>query len=196
MSIVLIRHGETAGNFERALQRADTPLNETGLRQAELVGARLKGLAPEHLMTSDHPRARMTAEVIARHTGLTVEVTPLLQERSLGDWRGRPYSEFTDFHPLSPDVDPPNGETWVAFHARVRDAFALIVQRRAPLPGPLLVVTHGLVLRSIFEGPLGVPHPEAFGNTSVSILEPVAPHAATLLNCTRHLDARTRGAKQ
>jgi broad specificity phosphatase PhoE len=40
MTILLVRHGETAGNASRILQRPDVPLNERGLRQADLLAQR------------------------------------------------------------------------------------------------------------------------------------------------------------
>ena len=41
MTILLVRHGETDGNASRVLQRADVPLNERGMRQAERLARRL-----------------------------------------------------------------------------------------------------------------------------------------------------------
>ena len=41
MTILLIRHGETALNVSRVLQPADTPLGTRGIAQAEALGARL-----------------------------------------------------------------------------------------------------------------------------------------------------------
>jgi broad specificity phosphatase PhoE len=192
MSIILVRHGETAGNFARVVQVAEIPLNETGLQQAELVGARLKGFAAVHLVSSDHPRAAMTAAAIARHTGLPVELNELLRERNMGDFRGRPYSEFTDFHPLAPDVNPPNGESWDDFHARVHTAFAWLVERRRAT-GTLVVVTHGLVLNSLFQRVLSrdVVPAAGFANGSLTILDAEPPHAHQLANCVQHLAARS-----
>jgi broad specificity phosphatase PhoE len=196
MTIVLIRHGQTAFNFARIVQGADAPLNETGLRQAELVGARLRGMSPAHLLTSDHPRALTTAEVIGRHTSLTIEVSPLLRERDMGDFSNRPYAEFTDFHPLAADVNPPNGETWTDFHARVREAFSLVVERRSTLRGPLLVVTHGLVIRSILERLVAVGEfRQPVLNTSISILAAEPPHEASLVACAQHLETVAPGTE-
>jgi broad specificity phosphatase PhoE len=36
-----VRHGETAGDAARILQRADVPLNERGIHQAERAGLKL-----------------------------------------------------------------------------------------------------------------------------------------------------------
>jgi 2,3-bisphosphoglycerate-dependent phosphoglycerate mutase len=190
MTILIVRHGETDGNALRILQRADVPLNERGRRQAEQVARRLCAHGFVHILCSDLERARMTAAPLAAGSGIAVEESPLLQERNFGDLRGLPYSAL-DGNPFGPDFAPPNGEDWPTFHARVAEAFAFIVRRRRGLKGTLVVVTHGLVCRALVERharlPDGVLAPERFDNTSVTILHEDAPHAISLMNCTRHL---------
>jgi broad specificity phosphatase PhoE len=190
MTILLVRHGETAGNAARILQRADVPLNERGIRQAELLARRLFNHGFVHIVCSDLIRARMTAAPLAARSGIAVEESPLLQERNFGDLRGMPYAELTE-DPFGPDFAPPNGEDWPTFHARVADAFDFIVSRRRSANGRLVVVTHGLVCRALVERhallPEGVVAPERFENTSVTMLHEDAPHVVSLINCTRHL---------
>jgi len=190
MTILLVRHGETAGNAARILQRADVPLNERGIRQAEQLAWRLFNNGLAHIVCSDLLRARMTAAPLAAQSGIEIEESSLLQERDFGDLRGVPYAELTE-NPFGADFTPPNGEDWSTFHTRVADAFDLIVSRRRGVNGTLVVVTHGLVCRAIVERhallPEGVVVPELFDNTSVTVLHENAPHAISLLNCTRHL---------
>jgi probable phosphoglycerate mutase len=190
MTILVVRHGETDGNALRILQRADVPLNERGMRQAELLARRLSGHGFVHILCSDLLRARMTAAPIASLTGIAIEESPLLQERNFGDVRGTPWADLTE-DPFGPDYAPPNGEDWPTFHARVADAFAFIVNRRRNVNGTLVVVTHGFVCRALVERhallPAGAVLPERFDNTSVTVLHEDAPHGISLLNCTRHL---------
>jgi probable phosphoglycerate mutase len=177
------------------------PLNDRGIRQAEQLAARLCGDGFVHILCSDLLRARMTAAPLAARSGISVEEHPLLQERNFGDLRGMAYAALAE-DPFGPDVAPPNGEDWPTFHARVAEAFAFIVSRRRSLGGTLVVVTHGLVCRALVERhvalPVGVIAPERFDNTSVTILHEDAPHAVSLMNCTRYLvtsdDARRGGA--
>jgi 2,3-bisphosphoglycerate-dependent phosphoglycerate mutase len=190
MTILLVRHGETDGNAARILQRPDVPLNDRGVRQAERLARRLFASGFVHIVCSDLLRARMTAAPLAACSGITVEESPLLQERNFGDLRGMPYAAFAE-DPFGPDFAPPNGEDWPTFHARVADAFAFIVSRRRNVNGPLVVVTHGLVCRAVVERHAlltdGVVAPERFDNTGVTVLHQDAPHAASLVNCTQHL---------
>ena len=192
MTILIVRHGETDGNATRVLQRPETPLNERGMRQAEQVALRLADHGFVHILSSDLARARMTAAPISTRTGISIEESPLLQERNFGDLRGRAFAELTE-DPFGPDAAPPNGETWPAFHARVAEAFDFIVARRRGLKGNLIVVTHGLVCRALVERHArladGVMAPERFDNTSVTVLAEDSPYEVSLVNCTRHLGA-------
>jgi 2,3-bisphosphoglycerate-dependent phosphoglycerate mutase len=190
MTILLVRHGETDGNAARILQRPEAPLNDRGLRQAERLARRLSADGFVHIICSDLLRARMTAAPLAARSGLTVEESPLLQERNFGDLRGVAYAALAE-NPFGPDFAPPNGEDWPTFHARVAEAFAFIVKRRRGVNGTLVVVTHGLVCRALVERhalvPEGAVVPERFDNTGLTVLHEHAPHGVSLINCTRHL---------
>ena len=72
MSIFLVRHGETALNVARVLQPADTPLSASGVAQAQAVARRLATLGVAGIVSSDLPRAWVTAQAIARACGLPV----------------------------------------------------------------------------------------------------------------------------
>jgi len=192
MSILLIRHGETALNVARTVQPPDTPLSPRGLAQAEALARRMATLGLAAIVSSDLPRAWRTAEALAVTTGLRVEPSALLHERNFGDLRGRPYDSM-GFDPLHMVDAPPNGESAEAFRQRVTDAFAMLVRLRATLAGPLAAVTHGLVIRELLLGhaalPTGMTVPARIGNTSVTVFAATQPHEVALLDCTRHLGA-------
>jgi probable phosphoglycerate mutase len=195
MSLLLVRHGETALNATRVLQPADTPLSARGIAQAEAVarrlGAGIAGARAAAIVSSDLPRALRTAQAIAAATGLSITTTSLLHERNFGDLRGKPYDTL-GFNPLTMRDAPPGGESGDEFEQRVALAFAHIVRLRGELAGSLIVVTHGLLIGQMLARhvslPAGVSAPGHMGNTSISIVEAVPPHLATLVNCTRHLD--------
>ncbi|MEN9315806.1 MAG: hypothetical protein RIS35_2199 [Pseudomonadota bacterium] len=195
MSIILVRHGETPLNAARVLQPPDTPLSERGLEQAAAVARRLAGHRLAGILSSDLPRARMTAEAISSACGLPVAETVLLHERNFGDLRGLPYDSL-GFDPIARDEAPPGGESMDVFRERVAAAFAQALRMRASLEGDLAVVTHGLVIKTLLRMhtvlPSGAEHPEHVANTSVTILEADAPYRVTLLNCARHLEGDAR----
>jgi len=193
MSIIFIRHGETALNTARVIQPADTPLSDRGRQQARAVARRVAALQPAAVWSSDLPRALETAQAVAAASaGVPLTTSELLRERNFGDLRGRRYDEL-DFDPLRFYSAPPNGESVDEFRERVAQAFAEAVRLRAALPGPLAVVSHGLVLRTIIGAQLTVA-PDAvsqlvMGNTSVTIVAAEAPHAIEVLDCILHLDS-------
>lgn len=194
MSILLIRHGETAGNTGRIIQVAETPLSERGLAQAERLAARLAALPVSRVLSSDLARARMTAERIAEATGVPLALDPGLQERNFGDLRGTPYAEL-DFDPFAPGYVPPGGESWEALHERVDAVWDRVVRLAAEAGGDLAVVTHGLVCYSLVSRrlalPPDVPAPTGFANTALTAVDPEPPWHVRLLGCTAHLDAAT-----
>lgn len=195
MTIILVRHGATALNIARVLQPPDTPLNDGGRAQAEAVAQAIVVRQPAALISSDLPRALHTAAAIARATGLAADTTELLHERNFGDLRGQPYDGL-GFDPLTMRDAPPGGESGPAFEARVARAFDLLVERRSALTGPLVVVTHGLVIRAMLAGPVALAADRLdglhIGNTALTVLDALAPHAVLELNSTRHLDAGVR----
>ena len=195
MSLLLIRHGETALNVARVLQPADTPLSTRGVEQAEALARRLASMNVAAILSSDLPRALRTAQVIAAATGAPIETSALLQERNFGDWRGRPYDDMA-IDPLTMAEAPPGGESIAAFEQRVARAYALAVHRGSALrDGCLAVVSHGLVLRAMLAAHVqladGVEAPTHMGNTGLSIVGADPPHVTTLVNCTQHLDITT-----
>jgi probable phosphoglycerate mutase len=196
-TIFLIRHGETVGNAGRIVQKPDSPLSARGVLQAERLGARLAEAGIARILASDLARAAATAESVRRATGASLEYEPLLHERNFGDLRGTPYAELgLDMFAL--DYEPPNGESWEAFHARVDRAWARVQAVAAVVAGPLAVVTHGLVCRSLAARRLVIPPgaavPERWENTSVTIAAGPDPWRVSLLNCIAHLDGIECGA--
>ncbi|MEZ4331978.1 MAG: histidine phosphatase family protein [Myxococcota bacterium] len=208
MAIFLIRHGETAGNRNRIIQVAETPLSEHGLAQAARLGRRLASEPVVEIWSSHLPRAHQTAQAIERTTRAPLALHDELEERNFGHLRGTPYAELT-LDPFVPNYDPPGGEGWDAFHARVDRMWERVERHwydRHAKTGRdvhLVVVSHGLFLRSILERRLLSPeqlarHADAEGkvtllNTALSIVVPSASsagaaiHRVELLGCTAHL---------
>lgn len=94
-SIYLVRHGQTAWNKEEIFRgRADIPLNETGLKEAELAAEYFRGLKIDHIYSSPLSRAYQTAERIARVCSLEVQRSEGLVDMSFGIWEGRTLEEI------------------------------------------------------------------------------------------------------
>lgn len=192
MAIVIVRHGETALNAARVVQPKDTPLNERGVAQAQRLAERLATTRISSVLCSDLERTRMTCAPLLAATGLTAEYSPLLRERDFGVWCGTPYDELT-VDLFGPDYDPPEGESWDVFHERVERAYRLIAAHAQGLPGDLVVITHGWVVRRLvthYGAPeAGTEWPPIWFNTGVSTLAAEPPHSVASFNCIRHLQA-------
>ncbi len=192
MTILLLRHGETLLNASRVMQPADTPLGPRGRAQATAAAARLASLRPAAILSSDLPRAWQTAEAVAAVTGLAIEPSALLHERNFGALRGRPRDRL-GFDPIGLIDAPEGGESLAVFLERAAAAWALIARRRAGLDGPLLVVSHGLLIHAWLQHhatlPAGTALPGRLGNTGLSVVGAAPPHVASLVDCTAHLPA-------
>ena len=195
MSLIFVRHGETALNVAQTVQPADTPLSSRGRLQAEHVAERLATADVVAIISSDLLRALQTAERIALRTGIAIERDALWQERNFGDWRGRRWQDL-GLDPRTTGETPPGGESVASFQARVALAFGRLAQRDPVAPGAIVVVTHGLVIRALLEAhlvrPAGAGAGLTLGNTSVTIAARQAPYAVTVLDCLAHLDEASR----
>jgi broad specificity phosphatase PhoE len=86
--IYLVRHGETAWTVTaQHTGRTDLPLNEQGEQQARELGAHLRGLHFERIVSSPLQRARRTAELAT--SGSSVEFDDDLMEWDYGAYEGR-----------------------------------------------------------------------------------------------------------
>ena len=197
MSLLVIRHGETALNRDRVMQPADTPLSDRGKEQVLRLAQRLSTEGITRILASDLPRAAMTAQALSDETGVGVEFESLLQERNFGRLRGQRFIdlETQDIDPFAENYEPEEGETWQEFDQRVTHAWVKI-QSALPSDGILAVVTHGLVCAALLRNHLdaqahvtdsGRLYP--FRNASFTRIESSSPWRVELLNCAEHLEA-------
>ncbi len=152
--LIMIRHGVTAWNKERRFQgQIDIPLDDEGLRQAQLLGQSMAGAALAAVYASDLTRARQTAEPLASALGLPVVAEPGLRERHYGDFEGCTWDElqrehaadFARWRAREPDFSlPGGGETLLALHDRVEATMRALAARHPG--GSVVAVTHGGVL--------------------------------------------------
>jgi broad specificity phosphatase PhoE len=83
--IIVVRHGETEWNVSEIFRgRHDIGLNETGIKQAELLGNYLMDLRIKAIYSSPLKRALDTARSVAKHHGLDVNVVPGLMDFNYG----------------------------------------------------------------------------------------------------------------
>ncbi len=81
MKAYFVRHGESEQNSMGVHQSGQTPLSETGQKQARILANRFREIPVDRIIASDYIRAKQTAEAIAQTTGKDIVFTPLLRER-------------------------------------------------------------------------------------------------------------------
>ena len=180
--LYLIRHGETGGNFEGRFQGiVDNPLNESGIRQAQMLGMAFSLSQVDVLYTSPLLRARQTAEIIAQMHGLqklTPIVEPGLTELNGGELEGRRFSELREKYPEVIDamfhrpaaLECPGGESMREVSERIVQTIdRLVEQNRGKV---IVAVSHGIIISSYIHFASGKPFEEMsncmVANASVS----------------------------
>lgn len=89
--LLLVRHGESEWNVAGRVQGQSPDagaLTARGVDQAARTAAALARRGAAAIFSSDLPRARQTADVIAANLGLPVRVDPRLREQNLGRLEG------------------------------------------------------------------------------------------------------------
>ncbi|NLG80824.1 MAG: histidine phosphatase family protein [Firmicutes bacterium] len=100
MKIILIRHGQTKWNRDEVFRgRADIPLDETGVAQAEATSSALAHIKITAVYSSPLARASETARIIARPHGLGVQLVDDLTDIDCGAWEGLPVEEARSRYP-------------------------------------------------------------------------------------------------
>ena len=95
--IILARHGETEWNVAEVFRgQIDIDLNETGVKQAELLSGYLSTSAIAAVYSSPLKRALKTAEIIAQPHKLEVDVDPDLIDFNFGKWQGLSHQEVKE----------------------------------------------------------------------------------------------------
>jgi broad specificity phosphatase PhoE len=139
------------------------PLNETGLAQAEATGQRVaKEWQPTAVYSSPLSRAVRTAEAIAKHFSLPVQIHPGLADIDYGEWQGLTPDEVRERWPAAlhawykePDTARiPGGETLADLRARGMRAVNELSARHAGQT--IVLVGHTVINRIILLGVLGL----------------------------------------
>jgi len=155
--ILLTRHGHVDGiNPKRFRGRAELPLTELGLKQAEKLGARIAAQwKPVAIYTSGLQRCVVTAGKIAVATNTSASVLDGLMDLDYGDWQGRIQDEvrneapelFKLWHAAPQLIRFPKGESLQELIARTAEAMRWVLSRH---PGQTVVMMgHDSVNRAL-----------------------------------------------
>jgi broad specificity phosphatase PhoE len=154
--IILVRHGETEWNASETFRgRADIELNETGLRQAELLGKYLSVEKIDHIYSSPLKRAVRTAGAIAGFQKIKVENVENLIDFDYGEWQGLTVEQvqdrddvlYQDWLDTPEQMRIPGGETLEDVLNRAMPFVVGSVMRCRE--GKIVMVSHRVVLKVI-----------------------------------------------
>jgi broad specificity phosphatase PhoE len=172
LKLILVRHGETHWNKDGLVQGGDSDieLNDTGLEQARKLAAFLKNEPIIAILASPLQRAIATAEVIASHRRLPVEIDPGLRELRVGDLEGISISKLsTTFSRFllqwwqdGESMKLPNGESLVELQQRAWKVIEGLLERHKTIPehnegATVVVVSHYFVTLAIILKALDLP---------------------------------------
>jgi len=203
MNIILVRHGESIGNFENRLQgQADYDLTDLGKRQALRTADRLRELGTRAVYSSHLLRAHATALAIADRIGVDPVVTEDVAEYHFGEMSGATYAEIREkFGAIANPAERvyPGEEGRDVFFARVTNAVYRIAEAHGD--DTVAIVSHGGPIALFCQAVLGLPYkrpmPFSVDNCSLNVIEISGArgegrHARLLrLNDTCHLDQLT-----
>ncbi len=156
--ILLVRHGQSTWNADGRWQgRADPPLSDLGVRQADVAAETIAGDGIARIWASPLARALQTATIVGARLGLTVETDARLEERDAGDWTGKTRAEIEAGWPGFLDGGRrPNGfETDDVLHER---ALAAIRAIGLDAHEPVVVISHGGLIRVVERALGSEPH--------------------------------------
>lgn len=177
MRIILVRHGESVGNFENRLQgQEDYELTDLGRRQSLLTASRLHALGVSALYTSHLKRAHETATTIASRLGIEPVILEDVAEYHFGHLSGQTYAEIRErFGALANPAERtyPGEEGRDAFFERVTTALWRLAETHPD--EAVAVVSHGGPIALFCQSVLGLPYkrpmPFAISNCSLNVIE-------------------------
>jgi len=163
MKIYLARHGQTDWNVAMRWQGStDIPLNETGLKQAELLAQKMAIYPIKSIYSSPLLRAAKTADTVAKKFNIPVMYSKDLEEMRLGEWEGLTHAELLVNHKENFeqwDKDPefiasPNIESHMGMQTRAFAAFESICHAENE---DTLIVSHGAWINRLICKLLNLP---------------------------------------
>jgi broad specificity phosphatase PhoE len=182
VTLVLVRHAESAGNTGGTIQGwSDMPLTEAGRQQALAVARRLAVQPVTAVYSSPLSRALHTAEAIAAALGSGGAVTTLddLRERHYGAAQGLTWTEASARWPARAAHDRdwatgvPDAESLASLRARSVAVVGGLLDRHAD--DLAVCVSHGGTLVQVIAHLFGLPEDTwpriRMSNTSVTVVE-------------------------
>lgn len=199
MELLIIRHGQSEADLLGVHEgRADFPLTELGVQQAERMSAYVAAyFPPDIILTSPLRRAKGTALLLKAETGCELIEEKDLMEFNNGVLAGLARGEAAVKYPLPPNGRPAhipieNGESELEFRFRAERIFHQIIFDYRDYKRVAIVSHGGLIsqfLRAFLQQPISSEYLFATGDTGIHLLEiKESKRVVRFLNKQKHLN--------
>jgi len=181
--LIIVRHGEAAGNLERYFQgHADGAISPRGEEQLKALSARFEDIPFDAIYSSPLTRAHQTAEACNRFMQLPILLDERLIEINGGVFEGVRWAELPERFPEQARLwdaqpwlfHPENGEAMTEVRQRISQAVCEIA---AAHEGKTVVIaSHGCTIRNLLCWAKGWPIERLndvawCDNTAISVIE-------------------------
>ncbi len=162
MELLLVRHGQTAWNAGEIFRgRSDVDLDDTGRKQAQLLGEYLSRVEVEAVYSSPLKRALDTAHAVASPHNLSVQISEGLTDMRFGTWEGEQLEIVKERYPASycvwterpAEAKIPGAETLGEVKLRSVAAASDIASKHS---GRAVLVTHRVIAKLVTLALLGL----------------------------------------
>ena len=150
--VYLLRHGQSEANVRGILAGPDNSVNlsDKGVRESRIVSKHLQKIEFTQIYTSPISRCIQTINsFISAKPQIPLLIEDRLQEMNYGDWNGKELKalskkrEWKSIQNQPSKFKFPQGESFLQLRKRVQ-SFLTEIER---VPGPVLVVSHGDVIK-------------------------------------------------
>ena len=181
--LIVVRHGEAAGNVERYFQgHADGAISPRGREQLEALAARFESIEFDAIYSSPLTRARQTAEACNRRLQLPINIDERLIEINGGVFEGVRWADLPVRFPeqarlwdgLPHLFHPENGEAMTQVRERISRAALDIAAANEGRTA--VIASHGCAIRNLICWAKGWPierlvEVDWWDNTAMGIIE-------------------------
>nr|WP_295972836.1 histidine phosphatase family protein [uncultured Bacillus sp.] len=155
--LYIVRHGETEWNAAERIQgRLDSRLTENGRSCARLLGEKIKDIDFTRIIASPSHRTMETAELLRGERSIPIIQDERIMEMGMGPWQGMTKGEIRMQYPNEYDWFMTRPELYqiagaeTFFDMRKRADDFLSDMTNGTLDGNILIVSHGLLIKSLF----------------------------------------------
>ena len=153
--IILVRHCEAQGNFERIFQgHWNGNITDNGKIQLSKLAEKMKDYPFDYLYSSPLIRAVKTAKACNIYHNKPIGIIRNLIEINGGDWEGKKWADFPALFPnesklwtLEPhSFTAPNGESMIDVYDRISKTIDMLAKRHEGKT--ICIASHGCAIRN------------------------------------------------